>query len=145
MLNANDSYEKRQSDVNVGEQIFEDYCKKMGYQCVKLGFDEKKDPIRNFSHINPLLRNIPDYLVDTGSSVMVVQVKGTTNFKKKEVDMIPLFMEWYSSSKAPLVYAFCFQDREKPVLVYPEKLIDLYQKSQDRKWGDGVIYRNLPI
>jgi len=145
MLNASHTYQERQSAPNLGEQIFEDYCKKMGYQCVKVGFDEKRDVVKNISSLNPYLRNLPDYLVDTGSMLMAVQVKGTVNMKKKEIDMIPLFMEWYSSPKAPLVYAFCFHDREKPVLVYPDKVIELYQKATDRKWDDGVVYRNIGI
>lgn len=144
MLNAANTYQERQSAPNVGEQYFEAYCQEMGYTCLRFGLNEKKDPIKNFAHINPLLRNIPDYLVDTGTSLLVVQVKGTGNMKKKEIDMLPLFMEWYSSSKAPLVYAFCFQGK-KPILMYPEKVIEMYQKATDRKWDDGVIYRNLGI
>jgi len=29
------------------------------------------------------------------------------------------------------------------LFVYPEKVIYLYEKAQNRKWNDGVIYRNL--
>ena len=60
---------------------------------------------------------------------MVVNVKGTANFKEKEIKMIPMFLEWFSSKKAPLVYAFCFEECE-PLFVYPEKVIYLYEKAQ---------------
>lgn len=145
MLNADNSYQERQSEPNLGEQVFEDYCQKMGYQCLRFGFEEKSNRFERFYLVNPFLRNIPDYIVDTGSSLLVVQVKGTANIKKEEIDKMPLFLEWYSSKDAPLVYAFCFHDREKPVLVYPEKVIDLYQKATDKRWKDGKIYRTLAI
>ena len=58
--------------------------------------------------------------------------------------MIPLFLEWYNSKKASLIYAFCFIGK-KPKLIYPEKVIELYQASKDQKWFDGVIYRNLNL
>ena len=64
--------------------------------------------------------------------------------KKKEAEMIPLFLEWYSTKDAPLVYAFCFEG-EKPKIIYAEKVIELYKQSVDKKWNDGVIYRSLKI
>lgn len=144
MLNSNSFYADRTSIKSVGEEIFEQYCQEKSYKYYRLGFDEKNDPIANFSHINAMLRNLPDYVVETPNGLLVVQVKGTGNFKKKEYDLIPLFMEWYSTSKAPLVYAFCFRG-EKPRLIYPEKVIELYKASSDQRWSDGVIYRNLNI
>lgn len=138
------SYQKRNSIKDLGEQLFEQYCAKQGYKAVRLGFDPKKDPIKDFYKINPLLRNIPDYIVETPIGNFVVQVKGTANIKKKEVELIPLFLEWYSSKDAPLVYAFCFAER-KPRLIYADQVIELYKNSVDKVWGDGVIYRTLIV
>lgn len=143
-MKGSNTYLERQSVPNIGEILFEEYCQQKGYQCVRLGFDEKKDPIRQFSGLNSLLRNIPDYIVDTGLETYVVMVKGTENFKKKEIDLIPLFLEWYSTNKCPLVYAFCFTGQQ-PKLIFPEKVMQLYHNSFDQKWSDGVIYRNLSI
>lgn len=143
-MRANNTYLERQTVGNVAEDLFEAYCKEKNYQCVKLGMNEKADPIRNFSTINVMLRNIPDYIVDTGEELFIVQVKGTPNFKEKEYKLIPEFMSWYSTTKAPLVYAFCFIN-EKPKLVFPEKVMFLYEKATDKRWHDGVVYRTLNL
>lgn len=143
-MNGSMSYQERNSIKDLGEQLFEQYCEKQGYKAVRLGFDPKKDPIKDFYKINPLLRNIPDYIVETPNGNFVVQVKGTANIKKKEVELIPLFLEWYSSKDAPLVYAFCFAER-KPRLIYADQVIELYKNSADKVWGDGVVYRTLIV
>jgi hypothetical protein len=143
-MNGSNTYAERQSTVNWGEILFERYCVSKGYKYWRLGSDEKNGTITNFFRLNAMVRNLPDYIVDTGNTTFVVAVKGTANFKEKEVKMLPLFMEWYSSKDAPLVYAFCFKD-QAPKLVYPEKIIELYRVEQDKKWDDGVIYRNLKL
>lgn len=141
-MNGNNSYQDRTSIKSTGEALFEVYCQRKNYSCVKLGFNN--EPIRHFWDLNPLLKNIPDYVMDTGKELFVVQVKGTDNFKKSEYDLLPLFMEWYSTSKAPLVYAFC--KRGHPIkFLFPEKVIELYKNSFDKKWPDGVVHRNLQI
>jgi len=73
-----------------------------------------------------------------------VQVKGTANIKKEEVEMIPLFIEQYGSRDVPLVYAFCFAERP-PVIMYADKVIELYKNSVDKVWKDGVVYRTLTV
>ena len=129
---------------NIGEELFEAYCKEKDYACSRLGFDEQNGYVDKFFNLNPLLRNLPDYVVNTPKETFVVCVKGTPNFKKKEFDLLPLMTEWFSSPKAQLVYAFCFKD-QSPKLIFPEKIIALYEKSRDQKWSDGVIYRHLQI
>jgi hypothetical protein len=143
-MNGSNSYKERQTVANKGEVLFEQYCAEMGYKLNRVGFDEKGKNVNNFFDLNCMLRNLPDYVVNTQNGTFVVNVKGTANFKKKEVDMLPLFTEWFSTKKAPLVYAFCFEG-QKPKLVYPEKIIELYKKSTDRKWSDGIVYRNLEL
>lgn len=143
-MNGNMSFQERNSRVSKGEMLFEEYCKQKQYQFARLGFDQTNNRVENFYKINPLLRNIPDYIVDTGKETFVVMVKGTGNIKKKEIDLIPLFMEWYGSKKAPLVYAFCFEGFI-PKLVYPDRVIELYKQSVDKVWGDGIVYRSLEI
>ncbi len=143
-MNASHTYYERNKIKDIGEQLFEKYCKEKNYNVVRLGFDSHKDPIKEFFKINPLLRNIPDYVVETEKGLFVVQVKGTSNIKKKEAEMIPLFLEWYGSKVAPLVYAFCFAERP-PVIMYAEKVIELYKNSVEKVWGDGVVYRTLVV
>ena len=115
----------------------------MGYKFNRIGFDEKKDYVDNYFNLNSLLRNLPDYVVSTNKNTYVVNVKGTANIKKSEIDMIPLFLDWFSSKTSPLVYAFCFKTEKRPIMVYPETVIKLYSKSIDKQWHDGKIYRTL--
>ena len=92
-----------------------------------------------------MIRNLPDYIVNTGKDTFVINVKGTGNFKQSEVNMLPMFMEWFSTKEAPLIYAFCFV-HQNPIMVYPDKIIDLYKEAEiDKVWGDGVIYRSLNL
>ena len=143
MNDGNKPYLERQQLKNQGEDLFELYCNQQGYNFYRFGFDEKKNNISNFYRLNTFLRNIPDYIVNTQDSTYIVNVKGTANFKKSEIDLIPLFLEWYSSKKASLVYCFCFEGYEKPFLLYPEQVIKKYDAQKDKTWNDGVIYRTL--
>lgn len=143
-MSGNKSFQERVSIKDVGEQLFEKYCAEKQYKLARLGFNPNEYQIKDFYKLNPLLRNIPDYVVETPNNTFVVQVKGTANIKKKEIDLIPLFMEWYSSKEAPLVYAFCFIER-KPRLIYADQVIELYKNSVDKVWHDGVVYRSLEI
>ena len=143
-MNGSNTYAERNTVPDLGEQLFEEYCKQKGYKVFRLGFDSHKTAIKDFYKINVLLRYIPDYIVETDKGNFIVQVKGTGNIKKKEAEMIPLFLEWYSTKDAPLVYAFCFRG-EQPKIIYAEKVIELYKKSYDKKWQDGVVYRSLEI
>ena len=144
-MNGNNSYQERNKEPSKGEMLFEDYCKRKNVQCIRLGFDQFNDPIPKFHEVNPLLRNIPDYLVVTATRKFLVMVKGTANIKKKEVDMIPLFMEWYGTKECPLYYAFCFSKDNNPYFRTPDQVIELYQGGQDKQWSDGVIYRTLDL
>ena len=143
-MNGSNTYQERQSAKNIAEDLFEQYCLEKNYIIYRLGFNEKTRNINYFYDLNPYIRNLPDYIVETQNELFVINVKGTANFKKTEIDMIPLFLEWYNSKKASLIYAFCFIGK-KPKLIYPEKVIELYQASKDQKWFDGVIYRNLNL
>ena len=143
-MNGNNTYAERLTVDNKGEMLFEEYCKEKGYEFVRIGFDSKNGHISKFFLINPLLRNIPDYFVNTPHGALLVQVKSSPNFKKKEIDLIPLMLENFSSKEVPLVYAFCF-DFCAPKMVYPEKIIELYKNTVDQQWPDGVTYRCLQL
>jgi hypothetical protein len=145
-MKGNDKPYLERIKTNLGEELFISYCNAKGYKINRLGFDERAGYVENFFNLNPLLRNLPDFVVNTPNETFVVCVKGTANLKKQEFDLLPLMIEWFSSKKAPLVYAFCFDDREKPALVYPEKVIELYQKAKEKRYeSDGVIYRSLAV
>lgn len=144
-MNGNNSYQQRNSGVNLGEQLFEEYCTKRQVYFKRLGFDEKNNAIPHFYRLNPIVRNIPDYLVVSDKGSRLVSVKGTANIKKAEVTMIPLFLEWYHTKECPLWYAFCFEGESKPFFITPDRVIQLYQEGTDKQWNDGKIYRTLKI
>lgn len=143
-MNGNNSFAERNAGANLGEELFEKYCKEKQVFFKRLGFDEKKQQIPRFWEINPMVRNLPDYFVATNSRSMLVMVKGTANIKQSEVKMIPLFLEWYHSKNCPLYYAFCFKDK-KIAFRTPDQVIELYQGAIDKQWSDGVIYRTLAL
>ena len=130
---------------NIGEDLFEMYCERQSYKFNRIGFDEQNGFVENFFKLSAIIRNLPDYVVNAGSKTFVVCVKGTANFKQKEFELLPKLVECFSSEEAPLVYAFCFQNEPVPIFVFPNKIIDLYNNSTDRKWDDGVVHRNLNI
>ena len=138
------SYQERQTVTNVAEFLFEYYCSEKEYKVTRVGFDEKNKSVDHFYRLTPYLRNLPDYIVNTDKGTFVVNVKGTGNFKKKEIDLLPKLVECFSSKDAPLIYAFCFTGCD-PILLYPDKVLDLYEKSTDKQWSDGVVYRNLNL
>lgn len=144
-MNGNNTYKERQTVKNKGELLFEEYCKQKGHKFYKIGFSEKTNEIEKYYLINPVIRNIPDYFVDTGKNCFVVQVKGTGNLKHEEFEMISLFIKNYSNKDCELVYAFCMENQ--PVYVHRiSKVVEMYNNAKDRTWeSDGKIYRNLNV
>jgi len=144
--NSGQSYEQRVKTIkNDGEYLFEKFCNKSGTQFHRVGFDEHENSVPAFWRLSTLLRNLPDYVINTKNKTFVVAVKGTDNIKKKEIELLPSMVEAFSSEEAPLIYAFCFKEKHNPIWVRPKKLIELYEKSVDQQWHDGVIYRNLKL
>ena len=144
--NSGQSYSERVKTIkNDGEYLFELFCKQNYCEFQRLGFDEHENSVSNYWRLSNLLRNLPDYVLNAKGKTYIVAVKGTDNFKKKEFDLLPSMVEAFSSDEAPLIYAFCFKENSSPIWVKPSEIVELYNKSQDQKWHDGVIYRNLNI
>lgn len=143
--NARQSYNDRNSiKVNLGEELFLDWAAEKCSFIARLGFDEKAGFVDKFFDLNPLLRNIPDFIIINNDRVFLVNVKGTHNFKQKEYELLPKIISTYSSENAPLIYAFCFRN-ESPKFVTTTQIFDLYEKSTEKVWDDGVIYRSLDL
>jgi len=147
MSHSGNSYLERVSIAKSdGEAFFENYCLITNTKFHRVGFDEKNNNVEAFWRLSGLLRNLPDYVTNTvKGKTYVVAVKGTENFKQKEFELLPKMVEAFSSKEAPLIYAFCFKEKQAPIWVKPSEIIELYNKSQDQQWHDGVIYRNLNI
>lgn len=145
-MGGHHTYEQRSKDLNIGEIVFERFCSQVGFTYHRLGFNEKTGYVNDFFNLNEMIRNIPDYVLETDNGLFVVDVKGTNNIKKEEIDLIPKKIQWYSTPKAPFVYCFCFEG-ERPKIIYPDKLIKLYEQAGiDKQFGsDKKIYRSLKI
>lgn len=144
--NGGQDYNERNSvSVNLGEELFLEWAKNKCTFISRLGFDEKNKNVDFFYNINPVLRNIPDFLIINNHRVFLVNVKGTANIKKKEIDLLPRLVEVYSTEKAPLIYAFCFRGCSEPTFMNTDKLLKLYAESEDKIWDDGVVYRTIKI
>lgn len=141
-MKGSNSYQERMS-VSIGESLFQQWCNDRGYKWYHLGIT---GPLLKYSSkLNPLLRNIPDYYVETDNGCRIVQVKGTFNIKQSEYEMLDEFISVYSSPEAPLFYAFCIRDKH-PLLLSATELKRVYEESTpDRQWDDGKVYRNLNL
>ena len=143
--NAKQDYNGRQSiKTNLGEELFARWCNEHNWRIDRVGFDEKGSNVPFFYKLNPILRNIPDFVISKNDRIYAVNVKGTANIKRSEVNMLPLLIEAYSTPECPLVYAFCFNGKD-PLFLSTARVILLYQRSKDNQWHDGVIYRHLEL
>jgi len=111
--NATQDYQGRQDvGVNIGEEIFEQWCARNGWNCTRLGFDEKFANVGAFYNLNPVLRNMPDYVIQRDEKTFAVNVKGTPNIKEKERLMLicfdcPTKRSMLSVNKAMALRWFC--------------------------------------
>lgn len=143
--NASQSYEVRQGvGVNIGEEMFEQWCVRSGWKCTRMGFDEKFANVAEFYNLNPVLRNMPDYVIQREQRTFVVNVKGTANIKEKERMLLPKIIDAYSSTKAPLIYAFCIRN-QRMKFAEAEHVIELYDIEADKQWHDGIVYRTINL
>ena len=141
-MNNTNSYSDRQSVIDIGEQMFLDWATKKNWTVNRIGFDSKNDSVPNFFRLNQVIRNLPDFILNTESKTYVVNVKGTLNIKLKEINMLDKLIEAYSSSTAPLIYAFCLKGQE-PILMSTETLQSRFNLAENKTWHDGVVYRTI--
>ena len=55
MNTGNHSYADRIQGTNLGEELFEAYCKSKGFHLTRIGFDEHKATVPNFFNLNQYL------------------------------------------------------------------------------------------
>lgn len=143
--NASQTYEQRQAvGVNIGEEIFESWCQRNGWNCTRLGFDEKFANVGAFYNLSAMLRNMPDYVIERDGKTFVVNVKGTPRIKESERMLLPDLIATYSTPKSPLIYVFCIRN-ERMRFAEAEHVIELYDTEHDQRWNDGKIFRTLRL
>ena len=138
--NNKSSYQDRQSNINKGEELFENWMEKKGYSYKKLGFDEKTNNIEGFWLMHPLLRNLPDYThYDQNNERLVYfQVKGTYSIKLDDILNWYLFESLFCNEKTDLRIVFSF---ESGMQFYTTK--ELKKELTDltiKEWHDSKQY-----
>lgn len=139
-----DYFSRNSSDYNYAEELFIQWAKRRCTYYARLGFDEKKSNISLFYHLNPILRNLPDFIIKNNDKLFLVNVKGTVNIKEKEIKILPKLIETYASENVPMVYAFCFKGKE-PQFIKTDKLFKLYESGTPGVWTDGVVYKTIKL
>jgi hypothetical protein len=140
---ANDTYENR-CKGRVGEDVFESHCKEKGIRFFHTGFDEREDPIKNFWDIHPMMRGIPDYLVENSKKQLSwVHVKGTPNFKINDLLLYSQFDEQLRGNCGFFV-AFCFKGGVVKFLTMDAIKKQLTGKTI-KEWDDGKQYITLNL
>ena len=145
--NSESEYALRVKTIkNDGEYLFEKFCAENDCDFYKMGFDENEKNVPKFWNLNPVLRNLPDYVIlNKEGKMFVVMVKGTDSIKKNEMILLPELIRSFNSERAPLMYAFCFKEVGKTIWKSTQEVMDLYDTAEDKQWSDGVVYRNLKI
>lgn len=109
-----DSYNKRETEKDYGEDIFINYCQsKDNLEVTNFGFKSKMG-IPNYWKVHPMVRNTPDFAVyrmgDNGkcTSMFLCNVKGTCRIKAEELFY---YKHWGSyMGDIPVYMVFCFDD-----------------------------------
>ena len=111
--NNNYSYNERQSNVNIGEQLFETYMNEKKIEFYRMGFDEKNNNIKGFYLMHPVLRSLPDYISYNSSKnkMYYIQVKGTNKIKVDDFLNYSQFESIFCNEHSELVIFFCFKDK----------------------------------
>lgn len=143
-MNGNNTYQERNRiPNNQGEDIFLAYCKEHNLKATRLGFDEKQHAVDRFYDLPPFIRNLPDFVVTSEKKLILVNVKGTYNFKEKEFELLEGFGHLYDSENSPLYYAFCTRP-DKVVWRKLEAVQKAYVAEREIKtWPDGQRYKTL--
>jgi len=140
-MEFNGTFEQRIND-NFAEVIFINFCNNNGWKYKKMGFDNEEH-IKNIWNFNKILQKLPDFVIEKNKTNYVVEVKGYKRFKKDDFDMIDKLINAYDSVKAPLIYAFCWND--KVIFKKPQQVKELYQEGIEDKYHDGKVFRLLDI
>lgn len=145
MGDGNQSFKERTNLPNTGEQLFMAHCDRVGATYWHIGFDEKRT-IPGFYHLAAFLRHLPDFVVHnpkTGKTV-VVEVKGTLNYKTSDYERLAEYSSIYGSPQSPYLIAFCINNQV--TWQTPKQVIDAYEWSTTvGQWSDGVKYRTLTL
>ena len=136
------SYKQRQTVVDKGEKIFEEWCAEKGYTCNRLGFDPKNIKIEGFYNLDPRLRALPDFIVNGKDKKhpVLVHVKGT--FRVKDIDIVN-YKELQDFFRQKIYLAFCF---DSGVLLHTlDDVMDMCKEVEPGYYPEGKKYYPLNL
>lgn len=143
--NGYQSYEQRNARaVNLGEQLFEAWCKENDYGCHRLGYDEKTGIIPGWHKVAQTIRQMPDYLVTKENRLAVVSVKGTLKFKEQDYKRLDWYEQTYATPDCP--YRIVIATTRGIIWLTTAQVRQAYETSTNHgTWPDGKSWRELNI
>lgn len=143
MTNGHASYAERNAiSTNVGEERFLEYCARKNVVVRRLGFDEKHGKLARFFSLPDTIRLLPDFVVENDDRIVLVEVKGSANFKRRDYDRIDWLVEQFTNARTVLWFVFALPDGL--VWVKPDQVKGLFDESMAHGvWPDGVEFRTL--
>ena len=143
--NGEQSYSQRNArSINLGEQLFEAWCNTNGMKLRRLGLDEKEALVPGWHKLNPVIRQMPDYIAMKDDRQAVVSVKGTLKFKAQDYDRLSWFEDMYASQDCPL--RFVIATTRGITWLSTDELRQAYEASTNQGvWPDGKAWRELDL
>ena len=143
MTNGNASFTERNNiNINIGEERFLEYCQRKGVIVRRLGFDEKHGKLERFFSLPDAIRLLPDFVVENDDRIVLVEVKGSANFKQRDYQRIDWLVEHFTNASTVLWFVFALPDGL--IWAKPEQVKEMFESSTSHGvWPDGVEYRLL--
>jgi hypothetical protein len=140
------TYEQRQNNINIGEEVFESYMREKNYEFQRFGFDEKNKNIKGFFLMHPFLRSLPDYITyfESRKKLYYIQVKGTNKLKLDDLLNYSHFESMFCNKDSELVIFFCFKN-EKPIIKTLTEIKRMITGCEIKEWHDKKQYFELNI
>jgi len=146
-MNANNSYQERNSVPNKAEELFIDYMTKLGREMKRLGFDEKNNNIDGFWKVHPLVRSLPDYFwLDKRKTPYIPRyyhVKGSNKIKVDDLINYSLFEELFAN-RGVVIYVF-MHDESGPIFKSMKEIRHAMTGRKVCEWHDGNQYIPLDL
>ena len=143
MTNGNHNFANRQNCPDSGEILFEQYLEEKELKYHRVGFDSHLNPVSNYWKVHPMIRSLPDYLVEKDDNLIWCHVKGTANFKLKDFANYTDFDINYKHDCLFYV-VFCFKEKD-PIFRTMNEIKQLMVGQTVKQWHDGVKYINLNL
>ncbi len=126
------SYQERNSNINIAEIRFENWCKEKNIQFWRMGFDEKNNRVPRFWDVHPVVRSMPDYICVGAQGLTYMHVKGTNKIK---INDLMMYERWHTDlcQDVGMRIVFCF-DGEEPIFLKWHELKQKLTGCEIKEW-----------